>query len=341
MNRKMRVFRAETLDKRSVIEYYDTMKIKMNKNAQSVREQIKRQIKRQIEKGEFQPGKPVPSVRDLAAFLNINRNTVASAYKELAAEGILETIVGAGTFVRAINPQGSKQVLYQVLNEAVKKSFALGYSAEEITDIFFNCLISLPDSCSDLTILVVECNQPFLEHLCQEIAHKFKVKTEGVLINELETDPNSFAALLANSELVVCGFNHVEELTRMVPDIETKLIGCMLQPDMQIINKIMQVPEGASVGYVCVNQRSADTFYNCSFFSRHKQLKRIIAGLNNAEALNELLRDCDTVFVTDFAYEQLSIQARPGQEIIKVGISLAADSMDFIKERLMHNVRKH
>lgn len=309
------------------------MRIINNKNSQSVREQIKRQLRMQIEKGELQAGQPVPSVRDLAAILNVNRNTVANAYKELTAEGVLEAVVGAGTFVRAMQPQSSKQALYLVMDEALQKAYLRGYSAQDITECFFNCLASLPAN-YDVTVMVVECNEPLLAHFCNEISRQCKVKTQGVLIDELEKAPAAFAALLADSALVICGFNHVAELTECLPGLENKIMGCMLQTDMQILSKIAQLPAGASVGYVCVNQRSAETFYNSSIFSGHKQLKRIIAGLNNQASLQSLLQDCTTVFVTNFAYEQVIGQIRPGQEIIRVDIALDAGSVALIRERL-------
>lgn len=317
------------------------MQIIHNKNSQSIKEQIKRQLKMQIEKGELQAGKPTPSVRDLAAILNVNRNTVASAYKELTSEGILETVVGTGTFVRIKQPSGSKQSLYQIMEKAVKEAFSLGYDPQDITECFYNCISSLPASYRDVTVMVVECNQPLLDYFCDELAAQCQVRIKGVLIDELEENPLAFTAQLADIDLVVCGFNHVEELITAIPALEKKLLGCILQTDLQILNKITQLPVGAAVGYVCVNQRSAKTFFNSSYFSGHKELKRIVAGINNTENLHSLLQDCTTIFVTNFAYEQVAAQIRPGQELVRVDITLDPGSVNLIKERIGRIAKKY
>lgn len=52
-----------------------------------------------IEAGELKPGTKLPPVRDLAWKLDITPGTVARAFKELAARGLVETGVGRGTFV--------------------------------------------------------------------------------------------------------------------------------------------------------------------------------------------------------------------------------------------------
>lgn len=66
---------------------------------ESIYEQIKKQILRFIELGVLKSNDKLPSVRMLASDLGINPNTVARAYNELEAEGIIYTINKKGVFV--------------------------------------------------------------------------------------------------------------------------------------------------------------------------------------------------------------------------------------------------
>ena len=52
-----------------------------------------------IRSGRLRSGEALPGTRDLATRLRINRNTVVAAYDELAAQGVLRTRIGGGTFV--------------------------------------------------------------------------------------------------------------------------------------------------------------------------------------------------------------------------------------------------
>ena len=61
---------------------------------------IYRQILDAILDGRLPPGERVPPTRELARRLSVSRNTVASAYERLTAEGFLKGRAGAGTFVR-------------------------------------------------------------------------------------------------------------------------------------------------------------------------------------------------------------------------------------------------
>ena len=55
--------------------------------------------------GELKGGMKLPSTRALADELNISRNTVLNAYRQLLAEGYLEGREGSGTFVASILPE--------------------------------------------------------------------------------------------------------------------------------------------------------------------------------------------------------------------------------------------
>lgn len=69
---------------------------------------IYRQLLDAILDGRLRPGERLPPTRELARQLEVSRNTVATAYERLTAEGFLVGKVGAGTFVGTVTPQRSR-----------------------------------------------------------------------------------------------------------------------------------------------------------------------------------------------------------------------------------------
>jgi GntR family transcriptional regulator len=61
--------------------------------------QIVGQVKELVVAGVLKPGDQLPTVRELAAELRINFNTVARAYRLLHEEGVISTQQGRGTYV--------------------------------------------------------------------------------------------------------------------------------------------------------------------------------------------------------------------------------------------------
>ncbi|WP_424189404.1 GntR family transcriptional regulator [Actinokineospora sp. G85] len=97
-------------------------------------EQLRAGLAARVTAGELAVGTKLPTVRALAAELGLAANTVARAYRELEAAGLLETRGRAGTFVGA----GSDDVLARGRDAAARfaeEAKALGLGAELALDL--------------------------------------------------------------------------------------------------------------------------------------------------------------------------------------------------------------
>lgn len=101
-----------------------------------VTRQIAAQIRAQCASGTLQHGQRLPSVRALAAELDVNQNTILRVYERLTAEGLLERRHGDGTFVADCVPTGQMQTQRQLLRQEIARAVALaktlGVDAEEL-----------------------------------------------------------------------------------------------------------------------------------------------------------------------------------------------------------------
>src|SRR5262245_11100995 len=61
--------------------------------------QIAAAVRAAIARDGLGSGARLPAIRDLARELGVHRDTVATAYEALAADGVIESAVGRGTFV--------------------------------------------------------------------------------------------------------------------------------------------------------------------------------------------------------------------------------------------------
>lgn len=73
-------------------------------SAEAAHRQVYHRLREAILAGELPPGTRLPATRQLAQLAGLARVTIARAYDQLAAEGFVESRVGAGTFVAAGPP---------------------------------------------------------------------------------------------------------------------------------------------------------------------------------------------------------------------------------------------
>lgn len=77
-------------------------------NGLAIYDQIVRQVKFAVASGALAPGQLVPSLRELASQLALNPNTIARAYRDLQAEGILDMVRGTGLEVSSKAPKACR-----------------------------------------------------------------------------------------------------------------------------------------------------------------------------------------------------------------------------------------
>lgn len=105
-------------------------------------EQIVSGLRALLVAGKFEPGDQLPTVRQLAVDLSVHHNTVAEAYRMLAAEGWLDLKRGRGAIVlgrRAPEPSAeSKEKFGQNLRELVAKAITDGVPGAAIASLMAN-----------------------------------------------------------------------------------------------------------------------------------------------------------------------------------------------------------
>ncbi len=107
-------------------------------------EQVKAEIRRLAVLGTVKPHDPLPSIRELAAEILVNPNTVARAYRELEQEGLIYTQKGRGSFLSARRAQEMgrdlEAYLKRKMDEAVREIRRSGRSPAEVRNLFEDSL---------------------------------------------------------------------------------------------------------------------------------------------------------------------------------------------------------
>ncbi|MDY7092163.1 MAG: GntR family transcriptional regulator [Acidobacteriota bacterium] len=99
--------------------------------------QIMEQIKQRVAVGDWAPGEPLPSIRQLAVSLQVSVITIKRAYLELEREGVIVTQQGKGSMVAPEPQLGSQlceQELDEHLTEAARLASLLGLSPKDLAE---------------------------------------------------------------------------------------------------------------------------------------------------------------------------------------------------------------
>jgi len=110
-------------------------------------QQIVDQVKHMVAAGTLRSEDRLPTVRELAADLIVNPNTIAHAYQQLEREKVIETRRGLGSFICNSGSPLSKAVriamVADLIDRALVEAHHLGIEADGVRAILEDRLVQL------------------------------------------------------------------------------------------------------------------------------------------------------------------------------------------------------
>jgi len=208
--------------------------------------QLEEQIKHLILTGTFEAGDRLPSIRALAGFLRVNRNTVARVISDLEREGFVESRRGSGVYVvePPVDAEASRR--QEVLERVMDLAAAQGVSVEELGNALLARSGVRPQE--KVPILFVECTGAELDQLSSELEEQLPVEVEKVLLEDLparlsgEGDPPW--------RMAVTTFFHVHEVQALVEPFGIETIALLAEANIESLRRLTELPAGTPVGVV-------------------------------------------------------------------------------------------
>ena len=99
--------------------------------------QIIEQVRQRIAIGDWPPGHPLPSIRELSAELRISVITVKRAYLELERDGVIATRQGKGSVVAdtpALPDRLLERQLADQLDAVARQAVLMGLTTKAVSD---------------------------------------------------------------------------------------------------------------------------------------------------------------------------------------------------------------
>ena len=204
------------------------------------------QIKHLILTGNFAVGSRLPSIRAMAGFLRINRNTVARVFSDLEREGYVESRRGSGVYVIEPPVEADDEKRHEVLERVMDLAAAREVPVE---DLAYALLARAGAESREKTrILFVECTRAELDQFSDELEEQLPVEVERVLIEDL-------AERLSGVEdppwrLAVTTFFHIHEVQEMVEPRGIEAVALLAETTLESLRRLMELPSETPVGVV-------------------------------------------------------------------------------------------
>lgn len=182
----------------------------------SVKLQLKGQIIYQILSGVLKPGDQLPSLRDLAAGLGVNLNTVVRALQEVEADGYIVSQQGRGVFVSEdFAALGIASGIRSLASQAVQRSQDWGLEPLDVAlALLAHSRMARPPGGPQHRILLAGGYRPLLRRVRAAIESALPVQVDVALVDDLPELPRAQEYRVA----VTTPF-HLREVSQYLPGV--------------------------------------------------------------------------------------------------------------------------
>jgi GntR family transcriptional regulator len=235
-----------------------------------------------IQSGVYARGSRLPSTRELAAQLGINRNTATKIYAELARENLIELPANRPPIVIGDGKPEPGAAFYKRLREALETIFLesqlIGISPADTTKMVNQAAADFFTSYRSPKVFVAECNEVEARAYAQELTIRLDSVVRPILLDQLgQIEPG---------DIVVTPFFHLNEVRERLNGRTEHLIGLVVSANSSDIARIATTVTTGPVGIVAVNLMAAERLRRLLGFQI--DVPMVTASVNQPETLEAM-----------------------------------------------------
>ena len=211
------------------------------------------QLRYQIATGEYAPGERLPTVREMAAALRVNANTIRGVYARLQEEGWVVARRKIGTVVADPLPRPHDDALEMLLDRAFDEASRHGVAPDELAAAAF-ARAAQRAAVGARRLLFVECDESELEPFVVQLEEAVGDRVESIEATTIAELPERLAA--GDVDAVVTTAYHAEEVRPLAPHLP--VVSLMLDPGfLEAASEVAGLAAGTLVGvvYACRTPR--------------------------------------------------------------------------------------
>jgi len=318
----------------------------LNKKSEiPIYQQLKEQIKYFLISGALQPGTRVPPPKELGEYLQVNRNTVIAAYKELEQEGLLITKHGQGTYVSedlsSLPDVQRKQSLIELARETLKRTKELGFQPEDLFTVVFNQTVlglDLPEHETTIRAVAVECNQPDATYFAATFQKKLGIEAKGYVLDELPERLNE--DFIKQADVAITNISHLEDVKAILEPVGLNVLAVMAAPQLKLFMEISALPANTRIVLVCACKEWSERMRQNLINAGIQQLEIQNTGIDNHAELSQMMQQAEYVYASRVAIETVRKLAPPHIQVKEYFNEIDEAGLDMLRryfEKLKNN----
>lgn len=189
---------------------------------------LRQRIQRAVQAGVLQAGSRLPSARTLQAELQVDHRVVLAAYRELAAEGLIEMRSRGGVYLAALpgTASGVPPLPEQWIVETLSHGVARDIPIVELHEWLRRCVETLR-----LRVVAFESSDDQREGLCRELRDDYGLEATSVDVSTLAS-ADALPPTVRRADLFVTTARHDAVVRKLADAMGKPCVTATVRPDL-------------------------------------------------------------------------------------------------------------
>jgi DNA-binding transcriptional regulator YhcF (GntR family) len=303
--------------------------------------QLTMQVRHLIGTGALKPGMQLPTVRQLAGFLRINRNTVARALADLHRDGYLECQQGRGTFVVERPPMREGRAarsLDRLVAETLDRARRLGFTHDEILATVAAYAPAPAGARSGkpkkVRALLIECNRQELTRYRDDLETELPLSVDTLLVDELRERAAREPDMFEGYRLVITTFFHIHEVKHVVPADGPPTVALLSEANLAVLRRLTELPEGSVVGLICNTAGGSQNLLRSMQAAGLGHLTTALASVDDPWSISRMLERTRVVVCSEQSAARIKDSVPPDVDLIVNDRTLDRGGIELLRDTL-------
>ncbi len=302
--------------------------------------QIKEQIKKKIDDKILLPNTKLPTERELSAALQVSRNTISTAYKELETEGYVTSLPGKGTFVfLEENQKNKRETILKQIESLCDQAAKADYNFEMLKEDFLEVWERKKNALHVVKAVFLECNREQLNYLSGFLSRRFNIHIVPILIDDIKDNVFQYIDELRDCNLVITTIFHIDEVKKIFQNFDAKIVAVALEMNLDTMVEISKIEEEDRVSLFCYSKKFAQNV-NYLIGKINPKIKKIqLVTFYDDEIFENLYNNSDVILYSPKRKRYLPENLLQ-KNCIEVVLNPDEGSLNFLEE-VMNDIKNH
>jgi DNA-binding transcriptional regulator YhcF (GntR family) len=297
--------------------------------------QLAEAFAQRIVAGFYDKGDLLPSCREVARELNVDKNTANKAYKILEERGIVKAVPGKGVMVvRRPDVHSSEDSVRESINAAIWQAKAMAVEEDTLWKLIGGAIWKFY-GVSELKVAYIGLDQTGASDLAKEIEDHLDLSITPIVFKDFEADPRHY---VNSFDVLVTSFTYLASVNHAAEKLDATIVGVHTLPVSDDVLRIATAKKGSKIGVICSQEPNIDPLINL-VKTYNPDVEFYPCLETDTEKLVNITAQVDWV-VDTLTSHKFVLECCPEVPVITMTFRIEEQSIEFLKNKVLEILRQ-